>query len=145
MHWPGRRIGAAAVILDSDGRVLLVRHTYAELNWEIPGGASDPGESVVETAIREVREETGLGIIPERLAGIYWQPEFDAHHFVFLCSVPDGGAAAPASPEIGGCGYFFPDDPPRPISDFTLRRIGDALEGRGYPLPVSVPPRTWLE
>jgi 8-oxo-dGTP diphosphatase len=60
MHWPGRRVGVAAFIVDGRGRVLLVRHTYGPLNWELPGGASEPGESVVQTALRELREEAGV-------------------------------------------------------------------------------------
>jgi len=31
----GRKLGAAAVILDTQGRVLLVKHTYGPLNWEL--------------------------------------------------------------------------------------------------------------
>jgi 8-oxo-dGDP phosphatase len=52
--------GAACAIFDSHGRVLLVRHTYGRLNWELPGGGSEPGEGPDETAARELREETGL-------------------------------------------------------------------------------------
>ena len=47
---------AAAVIVDDDGRILLVRHSYGELNWEIPGGAGELGESADAAAVREVRE-----------------------------------------------------------------------------------------
>ena len=143
--WSGRRVGAAAVIVDRFGHVLLVRHTYGRLNWELPGGASEPGESVVETAVREVREETGLEARPERLMGLYYEPERDAHHFVFRCVVDGGEAPMPSSPEISACGYWSTADLPRPISDFTVRRIEDAVSGNVEPLPVTVPPRTWLE
>jgi 8-oxo-dGTP diphosphatase len=81
-------MGAAAVIANDAGAVLLVRHSYGRLNWELPGGASEPGESIVETALREVREETGLRAVAERLTGVYYEPELDAHHFVFRCAVP---------------------------------------------------------
>lgn len=57
---PLKKLGAAAVILNDAGHVLLVRHTYGRLNWELPGGYAEAAESIVETAIREVREETGL-------------------------------------------------------------------------------------
>lgn len=57
-----KRLGAAAVILNRDGEVLLVKHSYGRLNWELPGGVTEDGESVVQTAVREVREETGLEV-----------------------------------------------------------------------------------
>lgn len=53
----------AAVALVSDPareRVLLIRHEGHDYGWEPPGGKGEPGESVAETARREVREETGL-------------------------------------------------------------------------------------
>jgi 8-oxo-dGTP diphosphatase len=144
MRWPERRIGAAAVILDHAGRVLLVHHSYGALDWQLPGGASEPGESIVETAVRELREETGLEGVPESLTGIYWNPDRDAHHFVFRCRCRDDREPVPNSPEISECGYWLAEDPPRPISDFTLRRIQDGLSGESTPLPATVPPPTIL-
>jgi 8-oxo-dGTP diphosphatase len=143
--WALRKLGAAAVVLDSDGRVLLVHHTYGRLNWEIPGGASEPGESVVETALRELREEVGVDAAAESLAGIYYDGEDDAHHFVFRCRIV-GAEPAPASDEVSECRYWHPEALPRPISDFTVRRIEDAVDGRLPDLvPVSITPRSWLE
>ena len=144
LHWPGRRVGAAAVILDASGRVLLVRHTYGRLNWELPGGASEAGESVVETALREVREEAGVEAEAERFTGIYWDAEHDAHHFVFRCHIPDDATPVPSSPEVSACDYWAPDQLPRPISDFTIRRIHDAVTEQCHALPVGVTPRIWL-
>jgi dihydroneopterin aldolase len=135
-RWAASRyVGAAAVIVDSEGRVLLVRHTYGRLNWELPGGLSEPGESFVETALRELREETGLRGVPERLTGIYYDPDEDAHHLVFRCAVVDGAAPAPSSPEISDCAWFAADALPHPTSDFTARRIQDALAGGPPALP----------
>jgi 8-oxo-dGTP diphosphatase len=142
MRWPGRRLGAAAAIFDRQERVLLVRHTYGPLNWELPGGASEPGESVVETALRELREETRLEGVATSLTGIYWDEDQNAHHFVFRCRTEAGATPTPSSPEISDCGYWPVDDLPRPISDFTIRRIEDARSGPEQPLPVTVPPRT---
>jgi 8-oxo-dGTP diphosphatase len=142
--WRGRRMGAAAVIRDREGRVLLVRHAYGRLNWELPGGASEPGETIVETAVREVREETGLDVVAEGMTGVYYDGERDAHHFVFLCTVTSG-EAAPSSGEISACAYWPREDLPRPISDFTIRRIADALDDQARPLPTEIPPRTFIE
>jgi 8-oxo-dGTP diphosphatase len=144
-HWPARLVGAAAVVVDDAGRVLLVRHTYGRLNWELPGGASEPEETFAETAIRELREETGLAGQVERLAGIYYKRENDSHHLVFRCKVADGFKPRPSSDEISACEYWPAEALPRPISDFTVRRIEDALADDCPRLVVDVPLLTWLE
>jgi 8-oxo-dGTP diphosphatase len=60
-----------AVILDPDGRLLLIRrsHPPAEGAWSIPGGRVEPGESDTEALAREVLEETGLAVTVGRLVG----------------------------------------------------------------------------
>jgi ADP-ribose pyrophosphatase YjhB (NUDIX family) len=145
MAWPGRRVGAAAVILRGGREVLLVHHTYGPLNWELPGGASEPGELVIETALRELREETGLAGLAERLTGVYYEAEHDAHHFVFLCRLNGKEEPRPTSSEISEFAYWPLHSLPRPISDFTVRRIEDARAESPQPLPVSIPARTWLD
>ncbi|HYF80433.1 MAG TPA: NUDIX domain-containing protein [Symbiobacteriaceae bacterium] len=139
-------IGAAAVILDTAGRVLLVKHTYGKLNWELPGGAAEEKESLAGTAIREVLEETGLAVAVERMVGrIYYDPNYDMHHFVFCCRlVTDTAGAGADSPEISEWGHFPIDALPRPISDFTVRRIQDAI-AQCDPGVVEIGPRVWIE
>lgn len=144
--WNKNRLGAAAVIRDIDGRILLVKHSYGKLNWELPGGAVEAEESVADAAIREVREETGLLVTAERLTGIYYMADNDSHHFVFLCKPVDAyQEPRPDRVEITDCGYFPPEALPRPISNFTEGRIQDALSGQLPLLPLLVGPRQWLE
>ena len=52
-------ISAGGVILDSEGRVLLLRRKQ-EGTWVLPKGRVEPGETLKQTALREVEEETGL-------------------------------------------------------------------------------------
>ncbi|MDE5860361.1 MAG: NUDIX hydrolase [Oscillospiraceae bacterium] len=61
---------AGAVI--RDGRVLLVRHTYGAGKGRliIPGGYVKIGESPQDAVVREVFEETGVTVRPDKLAGI---------------------------------------------------------------------------
>src|SRR5579872_7318054 len=125
---PTKRMGAAAIIFDYQGQVLLVKHSYGHLNWELPGGAAEADESILATALREVWEETGLEAAGERLTGIYYDAETDGHHFAFLCTLVDEAKEPkPDMSEITECAYWPPDALPRPISDFTIRRIKDAL------------------
>jgi 8-oxo-dGTP pyrophosphatase MutT (NUDIX family) len=61
VHFANLAVGVIAV--DEDDRVLLVgQHRYAldEYSWEIPEGGVPPGESALEGARRELREETGV-------------------------------------------------------------------------------------
>lgn len=144
-------MGAACTIFDELGRILLVRHTYGRLNWELPGGRSEAGEAPADTAVREVREETGLDVELERLTGAYYetgpQPGHDHGpiiHFVFRARSSDDRLPAAMPPEIGAVGYWPLDALPTPISDFTERRIVDAAAG-GDAIVARIEPRTWRE
>jgi 8-oxo-dGTP pyrophosphatase MutT (NUDIX family) len=124
------RPGAAAVILDVDGRVLLVQHSYGRRSWELPGGGRKANESVEETVRREVREEVGVEVVIERLSGIYYEPDADQHQFAFVGHLIEGSSPRASSAEILACAYWPLNALPRPISDFTLRRIEDARSER---------------
>ncbi|MBB2913525.1 ADP-ribose pyrophosphatase YjhB (NUDIX family) [Streptosporangium becharense] len=65
-----------AVILDGSGRILLIRRGRppGEGLWSVPGGRVEPGESDAEAVVREVLEETGLTVVPGRLAGTVDRP-----------------------------------------------------------------------
>jgi ADP-ribose pyrophosphatase YjhB (NUDIX family) len=64
---------ASAVVTDAGGRILVTRRTDNSL-WTIPGGAMEPGESIVQTAVRETSEETGLTIEIVGMVGVYSNP-----------------------------------------------------------------------
>ncbi len=110
--------------------MLLVHHTYGRLNWEIPGGLGEAGESPDVTATRELLEETGISAEIDRLTGAYHEPahEFGTMlHFVFRCRWTPGMEPVPSSPEISEARFWPIDALPAPMSDFTERRIHDAL------------------
>jgi ADP-ribose pyrophosphatase YjhB (NUDIX family) len=62
-----------AVVQDSDGRIVLVKRKDNDL-WALPGGGMEPGESIEDTAVREVLEETGLVVGVSGLIGVYTNP-----------------------------------------------------------------------
>ena len=94
-QYPDRPIvGVAAVVIEDD-RVVLVRRgsppAYGE--WSLPGGAVEPGETLEEAVVREVKEEIGLEVEVVELVAvldrIFLDPEGEVQfHYVlmdFLC------------------------------------------------------------
>ena len=78
---PTERQAARGLVLDADGRVLLVRFQHpvsGEVWWATAGGGVDPGESDEDALRRELREEAGLvdfevgPVVYERQAAIPW-------------------------------------------------------------------------
>lgn len=64
------RVGVGVFVLDKEGRVLLEQRKDCGL-WCFPGGMIEAGEEIKETAVREVREETGLDVRVTGLLGVY--------------------------------------------------------------------------
>lgn len=65
---------ASAVVVNTSGAILLHRRSDNDL-WALPGGTMEPGESILDTVVREVREETGLEVRPRSVVGIYTDPQ----------------------------------------------------------------------
>lgn len=101
-------VGVGAVVV-RDGRALIVRraHEPRKGEWSLPGGMLDLGESLVDAARREVREETGLdvevGPMIETFDRVHRDPEGRIrYHFVivdFVCWSNEGEAVAGSDAE----------------------------------------------
>lgn len=68
------RAGVGLIIRNMGGDILLERRSDNGL-WGLPGGRVEPGESLLQTALREAMEETGLTIAVTRLLGVYSGPD----------------------------------------------------------------------
>ncbi|MEV8589434.1 NUDIX domain-containing protein [Streptomyces sp. NPDC051180] len=62
------------VVRDDVGRLLLIHKTDNDL-WALPGGGHDIGERIGDTAVREVREETGVEVAVDNIVGLYTDPD----------------------------------------------------------------------
>jgi ADP-ribose pyrophosphatase YjhB (NUDIX family) len=82
-----------AGVLVHEGRLLIVRQRVSDTrNWSLPGGKLEPGETLDEGMLREMREETGLDVRIERLLYVCDKPEDALVHVTFLlaCESIDG-------------------------------------------------------
>ena len=61
--------GVAAIIRDEAGRILFQRKDDG--TWSLPAGAIEPSENPAQAIVREVQEETGLKVKPERIVGVF--------------------------------------------------------------------------
>ena len=82
-------VSVSGAVTDGGGRLLAIQREDNG-HWEPPGGMVDPGESLIEALIREVREETGLTVVPGTLSGVYQNMKRDIIAMVFSCTVASG-------------------------------------------------------
>jgi 8-oxo-dGTP pyrophosphatase MutT (NUDIX family) len=77
LHYDLERDAVRVVLADSAGRVLLFHVLTPDQApdgwWELPGGGIGPGESYLEAAVREIREETGLVLDPGQVRPPSWR------------------------------------------------------------------------
>lgn len=98
---PTSRQAARVLLVDGQGRVLLFHGTDpgrpGVSYWFTVGGGLDPGETTQQAAARELREETGLDVAPDRLGQPVWQElmdfPFDGQWYrqqqdFYVCRVP---------------------------------------------------------
>lgn len=62
-----------AIVEDGSGHILMIHKTDNNL-WALPGGGHEVGESITQTVVREVKEETGYDVDVETLTGTYTDP-----------------------------------------------------------------------
>jgi 8-oxo-dGTP pyrophosphatase MutT (NUDIX family) len=72
---------ANVIVVNDQDEILMIRRTDNG-NWAVPGGGMDLGESIIDTAVRETREETGITCEITGLVGIYTNP----HHVILYTS-----------------------------------------------------------
>lgn len=136
-----------AAVIEQNGKFLLVEEepeAGSGLFINQPAGHLDPGESIIQGAIRETLEETAYTFVPEFLVGIYhwYSQRVDTTYIRFAF----GGRVTHHDPErvldtgIVRAAWFSLDEvnqmKNRHRSPLVMRCIRDHLAGKRYPLEL---------
>jgi len=128
----GLTMGVRAVVFDDQGRVFLVKHSYAN-GWHLPGGGVEPGETLLEALTRELDEEGNIEILsPPSLHGVYFHPRYSKRDHIAIYVVRNHHQQSAPVPnrEIIATGYFPPDQLPEDATAGTRARIAEVLSGK---------------
>jgi ADP-ribose pyrophosphatase YjhB (NUDIX family) len=122
-HRPILMVGAAALILNKENRLLLLERSDSSC-WGPPGGAVELGEEVEAAARREILEETGLEIGGMELFGVFSGPQLyyrypngdEVYNITIIYLTRDWQGELRLNDEHTGSGWFTLEEIPDNIS-----------------------------
>jgi len=128
----GLTLGVRGVVVDAEGRVFLVEHSYVS-GWHLPGGGVETGETLLTALTRELHEEGNIELTgaPD-LFGVYYNRRWSRRDHVALYVVRAFRQSAPPQPnrEIVAHGFFSPDALPAGATPATRARLAEVFDGR---------------
>jgi 8-oxo-dGTP diphosphatase len=128
MTQPNRHsVSVAAVVTDNEGRVLVVQRRDNG-DWQIPGGVLELNESIPAGVRREVEEETGLLVEPERLTGVYKNLRLAVVALVFRARLV--GGTATTTEESANVDWWTADQITERMGETFAVRVLDALDAQ---------------
>lgn len=142
-HRPLILVGAVVIVLDECGRILLQQRKHPAGYWAIPGGLMELGESVEETARRELFEETNLSVSMLHLINVYSgsgnyikAPNGDEFYTVTTAFYTNDirGELVVDKTESLDFKYFRPDQLPTEIVKSHIPIINECMEKHYYRL-----------
>jgi len=126
----GMTLGVRAVVLDGEGRVFLVRHTYMR-GWHLPGGGVEAGETLAGALERELGEEAHLAADETPLLhGVFRQAKVSArdHVAVFVIRKFRALEGEKRDWEIAERGFFPLDALPEGTTEGTRARLAEIAD-----------------
>lgn len=123
-------LGSRVAVFDEHGRILLIRPTYAK-GWILPGGGVERGETVIEAAVRELREEAGIIPIEAPLLHGFHLNDAGFRGDHLACFVVRKFSQADWSPnaEVADARFFDLAELPEDINQGSARRILEIVNG----------------
>ncbi len=124
-------VAVGAYILDENGMILLIRSPKWKDQWIIPGGHIELGESIMETARREAKEEVGIDVEPEgvlTVAEVINTQESGFHrkaHFIYLeviCNAKAGAEPKIDNREVEEARWFTLEDALSKVKEHIVLR-----------------------
>ncbi|WP_425353800.1 NUDIX domain-containing protein [Ancylobacter gelatini] len=128
----GMTLGVRALVIDTKGDILLLRHSYVP-GWHLPGGGVERGEAAEQALARELAEETAVEILaPPRLHGLLLNLNHGRRDHVAVYVIEHFRAGTPDVPnrEILEVGFFPPAALPAGTTPATRRRIAEVTGGQ---------------
>jgi 8-oxo-dGTP pyrophosphatase MutT (NUDIX family) len=128
----GMTLGVRAVVLDAEGRVFLIHHTYVT-GWQLPGGGVEAGETFLEALTRELMEEGRIELTAEPvLHGLFFNSHVSRrdHVAIYVVRAFRQDRLPEPNHEISACGFFAPDALPAETTQGTRLRIAEVLDGK---------------
>jgi 8-oxo-dGTP pyrophosphatase MutT (NUDIX family) len=127
----GMTLGVRGLVVDERRRIFLVKHSYVK-GWHLPGGGVEPGETLIDSLIRELQEEGNIEpTAPPLLHGIFFNDGSSRRDHVAVYVVQDFRQTAEPVPgrEIIAHGFFALDELPNDTTAATRARIIEVLGG----------------
>jgi 8-oxo-dGTP pyrophosphatase MutT (NUDIX family) len=126
-HWlrfrGGRLYGCNIIARDGRGRLLMVRHSYGDGQWEFPGGGIGRRETPEAAARREFAEELHCGLAELKCLGIVEEPYLGATNVVHVFTGLADGEPRPDGRELVEARFFAHADLPRPLGRKAAQRL----------------------
>lgn len=127
----GLTLGVRGMVVDAEGRIFLVKHSYIS-GWHLPGGGVEARESMAEALGRELMEEGNIEILQApRLFAIYHNRNVSGRDHVALFVIEAFKQSMPPQPnaEIIAHGFFARDALPPDTTAGTRARIAEVIDG----------------
>lgn len=127
----GLTLGVRAIVIDPQGRVFLVKHSYVA-GWHLPGGGVEPGETVADALERELAEEGGIAALePPALQGVFFNGRISRrdHVVVFVLRAFRQQGGPKHTHEIVDYGFFALDALPPETTRGTRARLAEVFNG----------------